>query len=216
MRAILFGATGMIGQGLLRELLLDAGVEAVLAVGRHASGRHHAKLAELVRADLFDLAADAAALRGYDACFFVLGVSSYGVDEPTYRRVTYELTTTVARTLLALNPSLVFLYVSGAGTDARSRTMWACVKGETENELLRLCPRAYMFRPGIIEPRDGVTSRTPLYRCFYQLGRPLFPLLRLLAPRAVTDTRRLARAMIRVARDGAPKPVLETRDIAAL
>src|SRR5580704_18949501 len=138
MKVILFGATGMIGQGALRECLLDPGVEQVLAVGRGATGQPHAKLRELVHADLFDLSAIAADLSGYDACFFCLGVSAAGMTEAAYRRVTYDLTLAVARTLVERSPGMTFLYVSGAGTDstARGGSMWARVKGETENALL--------------------------------------------------------------------------------
>jgi uncharacterized protein YbjT (DUF2867 family) len=217
-KVVLFGATGMVGQGVLRECLLDPQVTEVLAVGRTATGARHPKLRELVRADLTDLAPDAAALHGFDACFFCLGVSSAGMSEPDYRRTTYDLTLTVARIVSQDNPQLTFVYVSGAGTDSSEggRLMWARVKGATENALLRLPLRAYLFRPGYIQPRHGVTSRTAFYRWFYRLATPFYPLAARLLPGQVTTSEVVGRAMIKVARDGAPTQVLETRDINAV
>ncbi len=219
MKVILFGATGMIGQGALRECLLDPGVEAVLAVGRRPTGQRHEKLRELVREDLFDLSPVEAGLAGYDACLFCLGVSSAGMDEAAYRRVTRDLTLSVAATVLKASPAVTFLYVSGAGTDAteRGRAMWARVKGETENALLAMPFRsAYMLRPGYIQPVHGVTSRTGLYRALYAVAGPLFPVWKALFPRHVTTTERLGRAMLLLAREGAPRRVLETADLEAL
>jgi uncharacterized protein YbjT (DUF2867 family) len=215
-KVILFGATGMVGQGVLRECLMDAGVEGVLSIGRSQTGQKREKLRELVRQDLTDLAQVENELQGYDACFFCLGVSSAGMSEASYRRVTYELTLSVARTLARLNPGMTFIYVSGAGTDSteNGRLMWARVKGKTENELLRLpFKAAYMFRPAFIQPLHGVTSKTALYRVFYLILGPLVPLLTAMAPRYATTTERIGRAMIEVARHGAPKAVLESQDI---
>jgi uncharacterized protein YbjT (DUF2867 family) len=219
MRVILLGATGMIGQGVLRECLSDPGVEEVLALGRGPSRVSHPKLRDLVAPDLLDLAPHAAALGGHDACFFCLGVTSAGMSEADYRRVTRDLTVAVAALLARLNPAMVFTYVSGAGTDAteRGRAMWARVKGETENALLRLpFRRAYMFRPGLIEPLHGIRSRTPSYRIIYAVLAPIFPLLHRLFPGHLTTTERLGRAMLAAARQGAPRQVLEVRDINAL
>lgn len=221
MKVILFGATGMIGQGALRECLLDPGVSAVLTVGRSATGQKHDKLREIVHADLFDLSPIAGELAGYDACFFCLGVSSAGMSEESYRRVTYDLTLAVARALAAASPGMTFLYVSGAGTDSteKGRSMWARVKGALENALLAMASpggpfkAAYMLRPGYIQPLHGITSRTGLYRAVYAIGRPLYPALKALAPGWVTTTERLGRAMILIARHGAPKTVLEVRDL---
>ena len=151
MKILVFGATGMVGQGVLRECLLAADVEAVLAVGRTATGMSHSKLRDLVASDLFDIGAFQGELSGFDACFFCLGVSSAGMTEEAYTRLTYELTMKVAETLARLTPSMIFVYVSGTGTDSseHGRTMWARVKGRLENALLRLPFRAaYMFRPG--------------------------------------------------------------------
>ncbi|GAC1546105.1 MAG: epimerase [Myxococcales bacterium] len=219
MKVVLFGATGMVGQGALRECLLDPDVEGVLAVGRSATGRSHPKLRELVRADLLDLSPVEDALTGYDACFFCLGVSSAGMSEAAYAKVTYDLALSVAQTLVRRNPGMTFLFVSGAGTDAtgQSRTMWARVKGRTENAIRRLpFKAAVIFRPAFIRPLHGITSRTRAYRVLYSVLRPLAPLLDALAPRYVTTTEQVGRAMLRVAKQGAPKPVLESADIRAL
>jgi uncharacterized protein YbjT (DUF2867 family) len=219
MKVLLFGATGMIGQGVLRECLLDAEVEQVLAVGRAASGAAHAKVRDLVVPDLFDLDPHAAALAGYDACFFCLGVSAAGMGEADYRRVTKDLTLSVARLLARLSPGMTFVYVSGEGTDSseKGRSMWARVKGETENALLALPFRAaVMFRPGFIQPLHGIRSRTPLYRAVYAVLAPAFPVLNALFPGHVTTTERVGRAMLRVTRDGAPARILDGRAINAL
>lgn len=217
-RVILFGATGMVGQGVLRECLLAPDVDSVLTVGRSPTGRRHDKLRELIHSDFLDFSGLEGELAGYHACFFCLGVSSVGMSEPEYRRITYDFTLSAARTLSALDPELVFVYVSGQGTDStgRSRPMWARVKGETENALLALPLRAYMFRPGFIQPMHGVRSRTRLYRVLYRLGAPLAPLARRLFPSQVTTTERVGLAMLRVSRNGPPSRVLETRDINAL
>ena len=219
MKVVLFGATGMIGQGVLREGLLDRGVTSVLSIGRSATGQKHEKLREIVAANLFDLSPFEGELAGLDACFFCLGVSSAGMSEADYRRVTHDLTLAVARSLLRASPGLTFLYVSGAGTDssARGRTMWARVKGETENALLKLPFRsAYMLRPAFILPRHGITSRTPLYRVLYAATGPLYPVWKRLFPAYVTTTERLARAMLHVARHGAPRRVLSNEDLERL
>ena len=209
MQVLLFGATGMVGQGVLRECLLDPRVEKVLSIGRSATGRQHAKFEEAHIRDF-----DSLDLSDYDACFFCLGVSSAGMSEESYRRVTYDMTLDVARKLVS--PRMTFIYVSGAGTDSteRGRTMWARVKGATENALLALPFKgAYMFRPGVIQPLHGIKSRTTSYRVLYTITRPLLPLLKRAFPRFVTTTEQIGRAMIEVAANGAPKAILETEDI---
>lgn len=208
----------MIGQGVLRECLLDGDVATVVAIGRSPTGRRDAKLREIVHRDLLDLSSIEDQMSAYDACFFCLGVSSAGMSEADYRRVTYDMTLSVARVLAERSPDLVFVYVSGQGTDStgRSRAMWARVKGETENALLALPFKAYMFRPGFIQPLHGITSKTRLYRVVYRLTGPLLPLMKRLFPRAVITTEQIGRAMLSVARGGAPKRVLETGDIVAL
>lgn len=216
MNILLFGATGMVGQGVLRECLLDPDVETVLSVGRSATGQRHERLREIVHADLFDLSAVEAELAGFDAGFFCLGVSSAGMTEESYRRVTYDLTMSVARCLAKLNPRMTFVYVSGMGTDStgHGRIMWARVKGETENALLRMpFKAAYMFRPALIVPLNGVKSKTRLYRAFYVVLGPILPWLYAAAPKYVTTTAQVARAMLAVAKRGAPVPVLENSDI---
>jgi uncharacterized protein YbjT (DUF2867 family) len=219
MNVLLFGATGMVGQGVLRECLLDAGVSRVLSVGRSATGQTHPKLRELIVPDLFDLSAVREQLSGFDACFFCLGVSSASMSEEAYRHVTYDLTLAAAKVLVRLNPQMTFVYVSGAGTDSSERgsSMWARVKGATENALMRLpFKAAYMFRPGFIQPLHGVRSKVALYRWTYVLASPFFGLLRRLAPRHATTSEQVGRAMLVVARRGAPTPLVETADINAL
>jgi uncharacterized protein YbjT (DUF2867 family) len=217
MKVLLFGATGMVGQGVLRECLLAPDVESVTTVGRTSTWASHPKLSDIVRPNVFDLSGLEAQSAGVDACFFCLGVSSLGMTEEAYRRVAYELTLSVARTLVRLNPRLTFIYVSGAGTDSteKGRSMWARVKGQTENALLRLPFKTVcMFRPGLIVPLHGARSKTRLVRLTYILTRPILPLLQLLP--SVTTTEKLGRAMLRVAREGAPKPILGAADINAL
>jgi uncharacterized protein YbjT (DUF2867 family) len=216
MKVILFGATGMVGQGVLRECLLDPEVEGVLAVGRRPTGQAHAKLRELVHADLTDLAPVEGQLSGYDACFFCLGVSSVGMSEDDYRRQTYDLTIAAATVLARLNPGMTFVYVSGTGTDSseRGRTMWARVQGKTENALLALpFKAAYMFRPSYIQPMHGARASLRATRIAYAVMSPLFPVWKTLFPKHVTTTERVGRAMLRVAKQGAPTRVLEDRDI---
>jgi len=209
----------MVGQGVLRECLLDPGVRLVQSIGRSASGVQHAKLREIVHADLWDYSSIEISLSGFDACFFCLGVSSAGMKEDAYARVTYGITMAAANTLSRLDPQMTFIYVSGAGTDSseQGRSMWARVKGKTENALLRLpFKAAYMFRPGIIEPMHGIRSKTASYRLLYGLSRPLLPLLRWAFPNAVLTTEEIGRAMLIASREGAPQRILETGDIRSL
>jgi uncharacterized protein YbjT (DUF2867 family) len=216
MNVILFGATGMVGQGVLRECLLDPDVHQILSIVRTPSNQPHPKLRELVHTDFFDYSAIEPELTGFDACFFSLGVSSAGMDEAKYTHLTYDLTLAAATTLARLNPQMTFLYISGAGTDSteHGRTMWARVKGKTENDLLKLpFHAAYMFRPGFIQPLHGIRSKTKLYQTFYTALNPILPLLKSAFPRYITTTEELARAMLNVARNGYPSPILETPDI---
>lgn len=219
MKVILFGATGMVGQGVLRECLRDGDVTEVLSVGRRPSGDADPKLRDLVVPDPGQLSAVEAEISGFDACFFCLGVSSVGMSEDDYRRVTYDLTLGAARTLARLNPQMTFVYVTGAGTDSteRGRSMWARVKGATENALMRLPFKAtYMFRPGMIQPMHGVRSKTALYRWAYVIANPLFGLVRRWAPNSVTTSEQVGRAMLVVAKRGGPTPLVEMADINAL
>jgi uncharacterized protein YbjT (DUF2867 family) len=218
MHVLLFGATGMVGDGVLHECLADPRVASVLAVVRSTTGIAHPKLRERRHTDFFDYAALAGELARVDACFFCLGVSSAGMKEADYRRQTFDLTLAAARALAAARPGATFCYVSGEGTDSTTlgRSMWARVKGETENALLRLPLEAFMFRPGFIRPRPGARSRTPLYRAIYAVAGPLYPLLRRLAPTHVTTAENVGRAMIAVAVSGYHTRVLENVDINAL
>ena len=219
MKVLIFGATGMVGQGVLRECLRAPDVEVVQTVGRTRTGQLDPRLNELIQPDLMDYRAVEASLTGFDACFFCLGVSSAGLQEAEYVRLTYDLTLAAAQTLARLNPQMTFVYVSGAGTDSteHGRTMWARVKGRTENALLRLPFKAvYLFRPGVIEPLNGAVSKTRSYRLFYTVARPLLSTLRALFPNHILSTEDIGQAMLEVARHGAAKAVLEVADIRAL
>ena len=214
MNVVLFGASGMVGQGVLIECLDDPGVQRVVSVVRRATGVTHAKLTEIVHADFLDYTAIEPSLRDIDACFFCLGVSSIGMKEDDYRHITYDFTMAAARTLHRLNPKLVFIYVSGAGTDSteQGRSMWARVKGKTENDLAKLCATAYAFRPGYIHPEKGVASRTKWIRVAVTVLRPVGFLLKQF-PGAGTSTDVLGRAMIAAVRSGTPSHAVELREI---
>ncbi|WP_441249590.1 NAD(P)H-binding protein [Kitasatospora sp. McL0602] len=215
MNVLLFGATGMVGQGVLRECLLDDRVTSVRAVVRSPLDRSHPKLTAVVHTDFTDFTALAAEFEDVDACFFCLGVTSTGKREDEYRRITHDYTLAAARALPA-NPSLTFVYVSGEGTDSteHGRLMWARVKGRTENELLAMPFRAYMFRPGYIHAMNGERSRTPAYRWIYPVASRLYPLLRRVMPDKVTTTENIGRAMIAVVgRHGAGEHILRSPDI---
>jgi len=208
----------MVGQGVLRECLADSGVQRVKIVGRTATGVQHPKLREVVHQDLWNFSSIEGELSGLDACFFCLGVSSVGMTESDYQRVTYGITM-AAETLSRLNLQMTFIYVSGAGTDSseQGRSMWARVKGKTENNLMRLpFKAAYMFRPGIIEPLHGAKSKTASVRIIYLLTKPVLPLLRWVFPSYIVTTEQIGRCMIEGVRDGAPKHVLESKDISAM
>lgn len=217
MKVVIFGSTGMVGVGVLLECLEDARVESVLVVNRTPLGRTHPKLREVLHADFFqaeplrDLCADR------DACFFCLGVTSVGLDEPTYTHLTYDLTIGVARAIV--RPGMTMCYVTGAGTDSTGQgsRMWARVKGRTENALIAMpFKAAYMFRPGYIQPMKGVRSKTGWYQAIYTVVAPLYPVLHAVAPGSTTTTVEMGKAMIQVADAGYPKFVLDPRDISAL
>ena len=218
MNVILFGASGMVGQGVLRECLRDPGVSRVLVIGRQPLGQRREKLRELIRPDIGNLADSSltSELRNYDACFFCVGTSAAGLTEDEYRRVTRDLTLSAANTLAALNPGLTFIYVSAAGADSstQGRLMWARVRGETENALLKLPVRAtYIFRPGLIQPLHGIKSKTRAYRLFYTYGAPLVSIIKTVAPNHITTTEQIGRAMLSVVRHSWGNPILEIRDI---
>ncbi|MER5943540.1 NAD(P)H-binding protein [Streptomyces sp. NPDC001928] len=219
MKVVLFGASGMVGQGVLRACLEDPGVTEVIAVVRRPLGRNGPKLREVQHSDYSDLTPIAEELSGADACFYCLGVSSAGRSREEYEKITYDYTLEAARVVAAGNPQLTFVYVSGEGTDSteQGRVFWARVKGRTENALMAMDMRAYAFRPGWIQPVHGETSGTRWYRLFYRLTAWLYPLLRRVVPRFVTSTEYLGRAMIAVARlDGSGPRVLRTDQITRL
>ncbi len=216
MKAILFGATGMVGSGVLHECLDDARVTSVLVIGRNSCGVKHEKLWEILHMDFFDFTAIQGQFVGYDLCCFCLGVSSAGMGEDMYRHLTYDLTLAAAKSMVEVNTQLTFCYVSGMGTDSteRGRSMWARVKGKTENALLTLpFKAAFMFRPGYIQPLKGVRSKTRLYQSLYNVFGVLYPLLRRLMPGYVTTTVNVGRAMLNVAESGYVKRVLLPDDI---
>ena len=219
MRILMFGATGMVGQGVLRECLRAPDVEYVQTVGRTPSGQLDPRLYEVMHRDFNDYRSIEASLMGFDACFFCLGVSSAGMSEADYTRLTYDATLAAAQTLARLNPRMTFTYVSGAGTDSTEQgsAMWARVKGRTENALRRLPFKAvYLFRPGVIQPLHGARSKTRAYRVFYALAKPLLTPLRLLLPNHVLSTEDIGIAMLALAREGIDRVVLETHDIRAV
>jgi len=216
MKAIIFGATGMVGQGVLRECLLDAEVETVLTIGRTPTGQKHEKLREVAHANLLEFSAIEGKLSGYDACFFCLGITSAGTTEQEYERISYSIPVTAAQTLVKLNPGMTFVYVSGSGADSseKGRTMWARVKGKAENALLAMPFKAvYVFRPAFIQPLHGIRSRTKVYNVLYAVLGPLVPLVKRLAPGYVTTTEQLGRAMITVVKRGPAKRIQESQDI---
>ncbi|MFE5941983.1 NAD(P)H-binding protein [Streptomyces sp. NPDC056480] len=213
---ILFGASGMVGQGVLRACLEDPEVTEVLAVARRPLGRTAAKLREVLHADFTDLTPIADDLGGADACFYCLGVSAAGRDAAEYETITYTYTLEAARVVAAENPGLTFVYVSGEGTDSteQGRSAWARVKGRTENALLAMDMHAYAFRPGWIQPVHGETSGTRWYRVMYRLTSWLYPVIRRVAPRYVTSTEQVGRAMLAATRlHGAGPHVLRTAEI---
>ncbi|MGC1461511.1 MAG: NAD(P)H-binding protein [Terracidiphilus sp.] len=217
MKIIIFGATGMVGQGVLRACLAAEDVDKVLLVGRSPLNLRHSKLDQAVLVDLFDIQTIRERLSGFDACFFCLGVSSSGMTEAQYTHITFDLTMTVASCLAGLNPAMVFTYVSGAGTDSseRGRTMWARVKGRTENQLKTLGFRGvYLFRPNIIQALDGIRSKTRAFRLFYLASGWALPAIRRFFPGSIVTTDDVGQAMLNVARSGAGRAVLEPRDIA--
>jgi uncharacterized protein YbjT (DUF2867 family) len=216
MNVLLFGATGMIGQGVLQECLLSPDVQLVQTIGRSAIGSEHQKLRAIVRQNLFDYSDIGPHLTGFDACFFCLGVSSAGMKEEDYDRVTYGITLAAAKTLAQFTPDMTFIYVSGMGTDSteQGRVMWARVKVKTENALRSLPFKSvYLFRPAFIRPLHGIKSRTKIYRMMYALSAPLFPVLNAIFPHYLTTTEKIGRAMINVTMRGYPKQILETPDI---
>jgi uncharacterized protein YbjT (DUF2867 family) len=215
MRVLIFGATGMVGQGVLRECLLADDVSMVQTVGRTPVGVTHPKLRDVVHANLRDYSSVEAQLTGFDVCFFSLGASAAGLDETAYARINHDIPLAAGKVLSRLNPGMTFIYVSGAGADSPS-AMWARVKRKTEEALLALPFTAYMFRPGVIQPLHGERSKTRLYRLFYVATAPLLSMARRMFPSQVLSTEEIGIAVLKTARHGAPKRILETADLRAL
>lgn len=218
MKILIFGATGMVGHGVLRECLLDPAVETVVSVSRISTGAENPKLIEILRNDYLNYSGLEDRLSGLDACFYCLGVSSVGMEAEQYHTITYDYTVAAANFLAGLNPGMTFIYVSGAGTDSSEEkgAGWARVKGAVENALFRLPLKAYAFRPGAIVPMHGVRSKTLLYNAIYSALGPALRLLHVLLPRHILTTEQIGRAMLKVARNGAPVKILESPDIAAI
>jgi uncharacterized protein YbjT (DUF2867 family) len=215
MNVVLFGATGMVGAGALLECLADPRVTSVLAITRSPTGRSHPKLREVLHTDFFNYDGLRAEFAASDACFFCLGVSSIGRNEADYTRLTHDLTMAAARAMADANRKMTFCYVSGVGTDSteRGRTMWARVKGRTENALLALpFKAAFMFRPGYIQPIGDVQSKTGWVQTAYDILAPFYPLVHRLIPDGMTTTANLGRALIQVAITGYSESVLYSAD----
>ncbi len=214
MKVIITGSTGMVGKGALLECLDNNIIEEVLVINRHSIGIKHPKLNEIIHRDLKDLSSIKHQLAGYDACFHCMGISALGLCEAAYTEITYTMSHELANTLFDLNPQMVFIYISGAGTDSseKGRLMWARIKGKTENMILNKGFKdAYAFRPGAILPEKGIRSRTGWYNTFYAIARPFFPLLRKM--KSVTTTTKLGRAMIHIINHPTDQKVLENTDI---
>ena len=214
-RTIITGATGMVGEGVLYECLQNDNVEQVLVIGRKPSGYNHSKLKEIIHSDFFDISSLGEQLKGYNACYFCLGVSSLGKKEPEYFRFTYTLTINFATILAELNPGMSFCYISGAGTDSseKGRVMWARVKGKTENDLMKLPFKSvYNFRPAFIKTTLPVKPSTTYYKT-YKYGSWIFPILKLIAPNYITYLKVLALSMINSSISGYDKNILEVKDI---
>ena len=212
MKIVLFGATGMVGAGALQEALNAPEVESVLSVGRRSCGVTHRKLKELLLPDLFGVAAVESQFAGYDACLWAVGISSVGLDEAAYSRVTEELTLLWARTLLRLNPDFSFCYCSAAGAGGRS--MWARVRQRVESALQSMPFRhAGAVRPGFIQPGPGIRSRVRLYQIGITLLTPFFPMFVRAFPFIFTSSEKLGRAMLRVVEGRADRFILESADI---
>lgn len=218
LNVIITGTTGMVGKGVLLECLEDPDISQVLVINRRPLDMQHHKLQEIIHQNFHDFSPlNKEQLSGYNACFFCLGVSSMGMSEEAYTQITHDITLDFAHLLLPLNPAMTFCYVSGTGTNAEGRSMWARVKGNTENDLQKLAFKAvYLFRPGYIQPLKGIRSRTSWYNWIYLLFKPFYSLLKIVFPKSVTDTKKLGQAMIQVALKGYKEPYLRNSDINAL
>ena len=212
-KAIITGASGMVGEGVLYECLQNNDVEEILVIGRRSCGYNHPKLREIVHADMYNLSSIEDQLEGYDACFFCLGTSSVGKKEPAFTIVTYDLTMHFATTLSKLNPEMTFCYISGAGTNETGKLMWQKVKGRTESDLMKLPFRqVYNFRPGIIKSTKGLKHTLPLYKWLSWM----LPIIKTIAPQSIVTLKQIGDAMINATTRGYEKKILEVKDIIAL
>ena len=212
-KTIITGASGMVGEGVLYECLQHNDVEEILVIGRRSCGYTHPKLKEIVHADMYNLSSIEDQLEGYDACFFCLGMSSVGVKEPEFTKVTYDLTMHLATTLSKLNPEMTFCYISGRGTNETGKMMWQRVKGKTESDLMKLPFRqVFNFRPGIIKSTKGLKHTLPLYKWLNWV----LPIINTVAPQSIVTLKQIGDAMINVTRKGYEKKILEVKDIIAL
>ena len=214
-KVIITGATGMVGEGVLHECLHHPAVSSILVINRKPSGVNHSKVKEIIHSDFYDLSPIGSQLEGYNACFFCLGTTSIGKNEAEFTKVTYDLTMHVAENLCKLNPDMTFCYISGAGTDSteKGRTMWARVKGKTENDLMKLpFKRVYNFRPGFMQPTPGLKNVLPAYKYFTWL----YPILRPIFPNHMSTLSEMGLAMIHSVNRGYGKQILEVKDIVVL
>ncbi len=218
-KVIITGATGMIGKGVLLECLDSNAISEVLVIGRNSIGMAHPKLKELIHRDFSNFSDVRSQLSGYDGCFFCLGISAAGLNEEQYKRITYDFTLMLAKTLFELNPQMTFNYVSGQGTDSseKSRMMWARVKGKTENDLLTMgFKQAFMFRPGMIIPLRGIKSRTKAYQFMYDYFMWLVKGTKAVSPNSVVDTTQIGLAMINSMLNGYTEKILKPKDMIIL
>lgn len=215
MKVVVYGATRMVGQGVVMECIADPRINSVLCVGRRPSGVLHLKVHDLIRPDLFDYSDIGNAFKGVDACFYSLGITSVGMDEASYKRVTVDMTVAAANALAKANPTMTFCFVSGGGTDSSGTgpVMWARVKGQAENALFAMQFRTHAFRPGLIQPTKGIRSKTGWYNVFYALFGPIYAVFGGLMGNFATTTDNLGRAMIRVALEGSDVRILHNADI---
>ncbi len=216
LKVIIFGSTGMVGKGVLYECIDSENVESILLINRSSLGIENTKVKEILHDDFTDFTSLETELKGYDACYFSLGVSAAGMKEEKYKKITYDFTLAAAKTLRKLNDNMTFIYVSGVGTDSteKGRSMWARVKGKTENDIVKLgFKQAYLYRPGYIQPMKGIKSKTKLYNALYVFSKPLYPLLKLLIPNQITTTEKLGKSMINITLKPYSNKIISNRDI---
>lgn len=215
-KVIITGATGMVGKGVLLECLENSNIESVLLINRSSIELKHDKLKEIIVEDFHNLSPFRKTFEGYDACYFCLGVSAYRMKESEYNEITYKVTLHLAKLLSDINPNLSFCYVSGVGTDSSEsgKSMWARIKGKTENAILKLPLKSvFLFRPGYIQPMNGIKSKTPSYNTFYSFAKPFYPIFKLVAPSKVTTSVNIGKAMIYTTLYGCDKSILYNKDI---